>query len=349
MIYNNSPLNSFDFTNCISYNYDYAKQHEKKLISKKSSGLGFYIFAYFMTLNVSSTVIAFVLMLANGIYEEIASTSHPLYHMLYTFTAVFSAFIPALLYLAFSRNNINDVILTKPTKSSIVIPLIMIGMAIAMLANTATEIISNNLSFFGIENTAVIEENAVTPLAFALNILSTAVVPAFAEEFAYRGIFLGVLRKYGDAFAIVTSAIVFGAMHGNLGQIPFAFILGLLFGFLTCKTNSIIPAIIVHFINNFYAVIMNTLSNNNFLSSRKLYSLNYLIIAIFLLAGIIAFIYLIKKDKNFFNITDKSTYSGLLTFKEKIKAFLLNPGIILSLSIFFIEMILYTNIFSFLI
>ena len=344
MIYNNIP----HFTNSISYNFEYAKQHEKRLISKKSSGLGFYIFAYFMTLNVSSTVIAFLLMLTNGMYEDIVSTSNPLYHLLYTFTAVFSAFIPALLYLAFSRNKISDVIQTKPTKLSVVIPLIMIGMAVAMIANTASEIISNNLSLFGIENTAVMEEEAITPLAFTLNILSTAVVPAFAEEFAYRGIFLGVLRKYGDTFAIITSAIMFGAMHGNLGQIPFAFILGLLFGFLTCKTNSIIPAIIVHFINNFYAAVMNTLSNNNLLSSRKLYSLNYLIIAIFLLAGIIAFIYLMKKDKNVFNITDKSTYSGLLSFKEKMNAFLFNPGIILSLSIFFIEMLLYTNIFSFL-
>ncbi len=352
-MYNNSPLNNPNFypnfDNRININYDFAKKHEKRLISKKSSGLGFYIFAYFMAMNATSFALVFILMITNGFDDSIMSSNNPLYHMLYTFTAVFSSFIPALLYLVTSRNNISDVISAKGVKPSLLIPMIMIGMAVAMLANTATEILSNNLSLFGIENTAVMEYEATTPLAFALNIVSTAVVPAFAEEFAYRGIFLGVLRKYGDAFAIVTSAIVFGAMHGNLEQIPFAFILGLIFGFITCKTNSIIPAIIVHFINNFYAVILNTLSEGSFLSDRLLYTLNYLIIAVLLLAGILAFIYLIKKDKNFFKLTDKTnegSYGGLLTFKEKITAFLLNPGIILCLSIFFMEMIMYTTLLS---
>ena len=342
MIYNNIP----HFTNSISYNFEYAKQHEKRLISKKSSGLGFYIFAYFMTLNVSSTVIAFLLMLTNGMYEDIVSTSNPLYHLLYTFTAVFSAFIPALLYLAFSRNNISDVILAKPTKLSIVIPLIMIGMAVAMIANTASEIISNNLSLFGIENTAVMEEEAITPLAFTLNILSTAVVPAFAEEFAYRGIFLGVLRKYGDAFAIITSAIMFGAMHGNLRQIPFAFILGLLFGFLTCKTNSIIPAIIVHFINNFYAVMLDVLQNTGVVSDRVFMMIYFILIAVFCILGLVSFFLIIRKDKNYFRISDKSIQAYmneptiLLTLKEKIKAFFINPGTLFVMILFSIETVI---------
>ena len=77
--------------------------------------------------------------------------------------------------------------------------------------------------------------------------MDTAIVPAVFEEFAFRGVVLNKLRKFGDSYAIIMSAVLFGLMHGNLSQIPFAFILGLVIGFIAVKTNSIIPGILIHF------------------------------------------------------------------------------------------------------
>ena len=34
--------------------------------------------------------------------------------------------------------------------------------------------------------------------------------------FACRGLIMGILRKYGDGFAVLMTAAVFGLMHGNL-------------------------------------------------------------------------------------------------------------------------------------
>ena len=69
---------------------------------------------------------------------------------------------------------------------------------------------------------------------------------------------------------------------------------------------------------------------------------------------ILIFIFMYKQIDNLVNslqnngLLFEKVDDIILSFKEKIKAFLFNPGIILSLSIFFIEMVLYTNIFSFL-
>ncbi|MEG2295123.1 MAG: type II CAAX endopeptidase family protein, partial [Oscillospiraceae bacterium] len=52
------------------------------------------------------------------------------------------------------------------------------------------------------------------------------IVAPFTEEFIFRGVLLATLRKYGDLFAIVITSILFSLVHGNLGQIPSALIIG---------------------------------------------------------------------------------------------------------------------------
>ena len=212
-----------------------------------------------------------------------------------------------------------------------------------MVANTASDMVQTNFTFFGLQNSVSMSEDVSNPLEIILYIISTAIVPAFAEEFAFRGILMGTLRKFGDSFAIITSAIIFGAMHGNISQIPFAFILGLVLAYVACKTNSILPSIIIHFLNNFYAVMLDILQSTGVFNDRIFMMIYFFLIASFCILGLISFFYLIKKDKNYFRISDKAIQqsdkqiSNLLSFKEKMKAFMINPGILFILILFAIE------------
>lgn len=86
--------------------------------------------------------------------------------------------------------------------------------------------------------------------------VSSVIVPAFVEELAIRGVVLQSLRKYGDAFAICFSALLFALMHGNMTQALFAFLLGLVFGALVVHTESLWTSIFVHLMNNTYAVVI---------------------------------------------------------------------------------------------
>ena len=85
---------------------------------------------------------------------------------------------------------------------------------------------------------------------FLISIFASAVLPAFCEEFANRGMLLQGLKKLGAKKAIVISGLLFGLMHLNVGQFGYAFLIGMFFAFVCLATGSIVPGIIMHFMNN---------------------------------------------------------------------------------------------------
>ena len=156
---------------------------------------------------------------------------------------------------------------------------------------------------------------------------------------------MGVMRKYGDAFAIITSSIMFGAMHGNTTQIVFAFTLGLIFAFVDCKANSIVPSVIIHFLNNFYSTLTDVLSANSGLDRSSVIIIHTGVILLFSVLGFLSYVYLSNNDKDFFKISNSDTNrfsnTDILPFKEKIKTFFTALGVIFSLTLFFLEMVYY--------
>ncbi len=94
---------------------------------------------------------------------------------------------------------------------------------------------------------------------FLLSVCSVAIAPALLEEFLFRGIIMGSLVKFGKPFAIFTSALLFGLLHGNLVQIPFAFLVGLALGFLVMETGSLWTGVLIHFLNNLFSVLIQYL------------------------------------------------------------------------------------------
>ena len=155
---------------------------------------------------------------------------------------------------------------------------------------------------------------------------------------------MNVLRRFGDAFAIIASAVVFGAMHGNTTQIIFAFTLGLIFAYVDCKANSIMPSIIIHFFNNFYAVVTDIIGSNSGFDSGTVAAIRVGIIIMFCFTGLLSYIYLSKRDKDFFKTTNEDSNGlnsgSLLSLKEKNAACFTSVGVIISLAVFSAEMIL---------
>lgn len=88
------------------------------------------------------------------------------------------------------------------------------------------------------------------------------IVMPLIEEFFFRGILLRVLiYRYNNKIAIMISSILFGLWHAK--NWPFlspdflayqmlytGLIIGPLFGWITIRTRSIWPAIILHYIHN---------------------------------------------------------------------------------------------------
>jgi len=79
--------------------------------------------------------------------------------------------------------------------------------------------------------------------------LYASVLAPVSEEILFRGFVLRSLRPFGKRFAIFGSAVLFGLFHGNLLQTPYAFVMGLLLGYMAVE-YSIVWAAAVHMFNN---------------------------------------------------------------------------------------------------
>ena len=94
---------------------------------------------------------------------------------------------------------------------------------------------------------------------FLLMVFLTAVLPGVCEEFANRGGLLTVIRSsHSKAYTVIIVGIAFGLFHQNIAQLVYTAVLGSLMAYLTLTTGSVLPAIILHFSNNFIAVILQT-------------------------------------------------------------------------------------------
>lgn len=87
-----------------------------------------------------------------------------------------------------------------------------------------------------------------------LSFLHIVIIAPIFEEIIFRGFSLSFLKKFGNEFAIVLSAFTFGLIHLAFPQTLYAFISGLIYGYIAIKYG-LKYSIIFHSFNNFMAYI----------------------------------------------------------------------------------------------
>jgi membrane protease YdiL (CAAX protease family) len=97
------------------------------------------------------------------------------------------------------------------------------------------------------------------PYRGVLLMISTAIIPAFCEEFLFRGMVLNALRPYGKTIAVIGSAVLFGLMHGSLDQILYTTVGGVVLALATLEGGSLWIAVLIHLFNNLLSVVESVL------------------------------------------------------------------------------------------
>ncbi|MBR1789935.1 MAG: CPBP family intramembrane metalloprotease [Bacteroidaceae bacterium] len=95
-------------------------------------------------------------------------------------------------------------------------------------------------------------------------IIAIALVAPIVEELVFREAIIGSLLRHRVHRwqAILISAVLFGLVHFNPAQIPFAFVMGLILGVIYVKMGNIVMTSLLHIINNMLAVVeMNVLGD----------------------------------------------------------------------------------------
>lgn len=160
-------------------------------------------------------------------------------------------------YMLHKKKVLPSLALERPNSFPLMLTSVPFGFLVCLAGNYVTSVFISLTRTSGIELTAPEQSVPQSVIGRILYVVSVAVVPALVEEFAIRGVVMQPLRRYGDKFAIVVSAAVFGILHGNLIQAPFAFIAGLGMGYAVCLSNSVWAGVLIHFCNNFYSTVMD--------------------------------------------------------------------------------------------
>lgn len=176
--------------------------------------------------------------------------------------------LPVLLFSRLHRTQVKDTLkffnFRKISLKAIIIS-ILIGVIVYILNVFVASVFSSLLTGLGYKSSsssAAVVAGYPIWLLF-INLFVTAVLPAICEETAHRGMLLKGLSPMGRIWAIIISSLLFGLLHLNVEQVFYTTIIGLLAGYIVSVTDSIYPAMIIHFMNNAISVLMGYSSHHN--------------------------------------------------------------------------------------
>ena len=97
---------------------------------------------------------------------------------------------------------------------------------------------------------------ARTPQLFVASLAVMALLAPVAEELVFRGLLYGwVAGRWGTTTAWFVSSILFAAAHVEPAHAFLVLPLGLWFGWLRQRTDSLWPSLVAHIVNNGLAVV----------------------------------------------------------------------------------------------
>ena len=322
-----------NFVRRVPYGFTENTYNERREIKKvaRLSSCGFLLLSF---ISFAISIFIMIVLAVFGYSQEkiVAFFDDPFISNYYQIAVSTLMFIfPFTIIFKIAGYKLSKIINFNLPKTKAWFPLVLIGIGFCSFANIATGIAGSIFEMFGINYDVDFGENPQGILGIILSIIATAIVPALVEEYACRGIVMGALRKYGDGFAVLVSALMFGIIHGNFQQIPFAFMVGLILGFVTVKCNSIWPAVLIHFYNNFSSVIFDYIFDGMTVQLQNIIYTIYVVIC--LVIGLIG-VLLLRKNTEIFKFAPADTEAGE---KKKLKWFFLTEMTIFVLVVSLIE------------
>lgn len=100
-------------------------------------------------------------------------------------------------------------------------------------------------------------DRATDPLGVVLLVLIVGIGAPIIEEIFYRGLLQrSLIRRFGTRPGVIVTAVLFGAAHLQLLQLPALTAFGLVAGILTLRTGRLGPAIVAHIVFNMITVVL---------------------------------------------------------------------------------------------
>lgn len=217
----------------------------------------------------------------------------------------------------------------------------IISFSLAILLSLVSKIITIGLEQIkGKVVSNPIEEIVAVTSMFDI-IVFMCIIGPILEEILFRKILLNRLSVYGSKVAVFVTAYAFALIHGNLSQLLYAFVLGLIFGYVALRTGGIRYTIVLHMLINFCGSALPILCG-----LQNPQEVNQIVASIYGFSMIVVFvlsiIFIIKDKKKLFpqldynkenyNVSDvdktyQTQYDNRINYKKMdISKIILNPG-----------------------
>lgn len=198
---------------------------------------------------VAQVFLAGDLLNNRGDYESI------LYWM-QAFLSPVALLIPAFIFFKGSRLSMTEVVKTEKGNVFFKLCLILTSIGVAMFANLPAGALKNLLSNIGIQTAEGSLPSQMSAEVVIPHILAIVVIAPLVEEFVFRGVILTYLEKHhGQLFAVLTSGVLFGLMHGDIISVLVTSAAGIVFGLTYVKTRNLWVTVVIHFLYNSLAVL----------------------------------------------------------------------------------------------
>lgn len=173
--------------------------------------------------------------------------------------------------------------------------LIVLGIGLQFITSGALNIVLNLPALEEISYEYMELIGSLTEGNVVLSVLLTVLIAPVSEEFVFRGIILRFGRRCMPFFAAnILQALFFGIYHMNIVQGVYAFMIGLVLGYMMKKFNTIIMPILLHAAINASSYLIEPI-NNLFERYLTVDGLEYIILGVGLLIMTIILYYLLKK------------------------------------------------------
>lgn len=303
---------------------------EKRTLKNYSNGIGAATLGYVALASVGGSI---MLLLAAMIFPDIYVRGQKFYapeyvtQITYIAAYILSLAVPFLVYMLVIRIPARVALPFRRADPVMTFGGLAVGMGLAAVANWSVELLQRSLGTIGVFITLPEIPTPKEPLAYALYAALITVLPAIFEEAVFRGVLMQSLRRFGDGFALIMSAALFGLYHLNFIQMPFAFLLGIGLGYFTLRTGSLWCAVLIHLFNNSQSLLIEWVFNN--LGEKTAIMATDSLYIFWLVAGGFALCLMLSRDKNLFMLNPPPCD---LPVREKVSAFWCTPLMIVAMA-----------------
>lgn len=237
--------------------------------------------------NIFYLIVCIVLVLGNelayilGIGEGFMEVSYQYLFIL----------IPVILFILITKKSFKKVLRLNMINPLQMVIAILIAIASQPLTSLAAVIMQ---SLIGSGYSVIQEIDVIGSGNIFFSLFLFAITPAICEEAFMRGVVLNGHRKLPIWQVAIMNGVLFGLFHNNFDQLSYATVFGIILAFVTIKTDSIYPAVVMHFIMNGLSTVNEFYPDNLYARFSYLYESSALGLVIASVISLVAVIFLIK-------------------------------------------------------